>query len=329
MSGLRRILSIDGGGIKGVLPASFLAQIEQVTGERVVDHFDLIAGTSTGGIIAMGLALGLPASAILDFYRDFGPQIFGLLSRSAWASRVDGLMRTMRRAVAPKHPAKPLREALERVFGDRCIGECLTRVIVPAYHGDRRSVYVFKTSHHPRFEFDYREKIVDALLATAAAPTYLPPHQTSSGAVLIDGGVWANNPAGMAAVEAVGVLGWKPSETRLLSLGCGDEITIPNISGGIISLGLGALDLLMQGQAVGSLGSAKILLGPENIIRIDPSVPKGQFRLDDATMIDRLAGIGAACAREALPELRKVFLSSPREEFVPHRRVVSKEKCYA
>ncbi len=77
MTGIKRILSIDGGGIKGALPAGFLAQVEEATGERIVDHFDLIVGTSTGGIIAIGLGLGVSASEILSLFRQDGPVIFG------------------------------------------------------------------------------------------------------------------------------------------------------------------------------------------------------------------------------------------------------------
>ena len=73
----RRILSIDGGGIKGVFPASFLATVENSIEGQLADYFDLIVGTSTGGIIALGLGLGLSASDILRFYEDSGPEIFG------------------------------------------------------------------------------------------------------------------------------------------------------------------------------------------------------------------------------------------------------------
>src|SRR6267378_3845802 len=129
---MRRILTIDGGGLKGALPAAFLAEIEEATGKRIVDHFDPITGTSTGGIIAIGLGLGIPARTILDFYVNEGPAVF---------------------------------------------------------RQDR-----------PRLS------AVDAALATAAAPTYLPQHEMENYIGLIDGGVWANNPCGLAAVEAAAVL---------------------------------------------------------------------------------------------------------------------------
>jgi patatin-like phospholipase/acyl hydrolase len=235
----RRILSIDGGGIKGALPIGFLARVEEVTGERIVDHFDLIAGTSTGGIIAIGLGLGLPASDILAFYRNDGAEVFDDNDTSnmpRWRDRLRARcrnalgrgVRRVRQVVAPKHSPKRLREALERVFGKKMLGESVTRLVIPAYHPDRRTVYVFKTSHHQRFEVDHRTSAVDVALATAAAPTYFPAHRVPSGACLVDGGIWANNPTGLAVVEAIGVLGWDRSNLRVLSLGCTDEVLIPD-----------------------------------------------------------------------------------------------------
>ena len=84
-------------------------------------------------------------------------------------------------------------------------------------------VYIHKTAHHPRFERDYRERVVDVALATAAAPTYFPTHRSAAGLPLIDGGMWANNPTGLATVEAIGVLGWERTSLRVLSLGCTEE----------------------------------------------------------------------------------------------------------
>jgi hypothetical protein len=322
MSSIRRILAIDGGGIKGAMPAAFLAQIEEVTGERVVDHFDLIAGTSTGGIIALGLALGLPAREILEFYKSHGPAIFAQQQENRFARFAAKCGRGLRWFCAgPKYSAEPLRRALTDAVGTRRIGECSTRVIIPAYQADRRAVYVFKTAHHPRFEFDYKIKAVDVLMATAAAPTFLPTHETDHGIRLIDGGIWANNPAGMAAVEAIGVLGWDPGSTRMLSLGCCQQVAVPKSDRGAIRLAFDMVDLFMQGQSVSSTGTAKILLTPDNFHRIDPPFPKNFFTLDGVAKISELAGIGASCAREELPMIRKEFLFDKREAFEPCRRL--------
>lgn len=334
MHSAKRILAIDGGGIKGALPIGFLARVEEVTGERIVDHFDLIAGTSTGGIIALGLGLGLSAADILAFYRNDGAEIFGEINTRnipRWYGRVLAHCwntvgrgaRQVRQVTRPKHSSARLRQALERVFGQKVLGESLARLVIPAYHPDRRTVYVFKTSHHERLEVDHRTLAVDAALATAAAPTYFPAHRAPSGACLVDGGIWANNPTGMAVVEAIGVLGWDRSSLKVLSLGCTDEVFIPDPDTGLLQLGSGAVDLLMQGQAFGSLGTAKILIGELNLHRISPTVPRGLFGLDDVTKVDRLAGMGAECAREALPMLRREFLAQHRDPFIPFHGVRS------
>jgi uncharacterized protein len=238
---VRRVLSIDGGGIKGALPASFLAMIEKSTGERIVDHFDLIAGTSTGGIIALGLGLGFSASAILDFYANEGPKIFSTFG--AFAS-----LRQLRRA---KYDPDPLRDALNCILGERLLGESETRLIIPAFDSTLGTVWVFKTSHHPRLEIDHRVKAIDVAMATAAAPTYFPAHQTEAGAVLVDGGVWANNPVGIAVVETTAVLGWPPDQVRVLSLGCTSVPLDVPANAGYLTHNLGILDLLFQGQSAG------------------------------------------------------------------------------
>lgn len=328
MSNIKRILSIDGGGIKGACPVGFLDQVETITGQRIVDHFDLIVGTSTGGIIALGLGLGLPASRLQSFYRDDGPQVFGELAvagKAGWLARtvvkvsnpLGRVGRRMRRVVAPKHDPRMLRAALERAFQGQLLGESLTRLVVPAYHPDLQSVYVFKTSHHPRLELDHLRPATDVALATAAAPTYFPAHTLEGGTALIDGGIWANNPVGLAVVEAIGVLEWDRAALKVLSLGCTEEVYVPGSRTGIAQLNAGAIELFMHGQSKSALGTAKILAGAENFHRISPAVPRGRFSLDGVEHIPELIGMGAACAREALPMLRKEFITHAREEFIP------------
>jgi patatin-like phospholipase/acyl hydrolase len=122
-----RILSLDGGGIKGAFSASVLAQLEQDTGHRVAKHFDLITGTSTGGIIAIGLGLGISAREIRDFYAERGPTIF---PGTSLVQRARAILRWLR---APKHSHTVLRAALEEVFGSRRFGESKCRLVIPTY----------------------------------------------------------------------------------------------------------------------------------------------------------------------------------------------------
>ncbi len=311
----RRILAIDGGGIKGVFPASFLAAVEDAIGDRIGNYFDLIVGTSTGGIIALGLGLGLSAQDILAFYEESGPEIFG----------GNRLVKTVRWLGVSKYSDRPLKEALESVFGDRRLGESANRLVVPSLNLENGEVYIYKTAHNPRFERDYKEKAVDVALATAAAPTYFPTHRSAAGTPLVDGGVWANNPTGMATVEAVGVLGWPAESLRVLSLGC----TVEPLGIGkarVAAMGAGywmtrLVSLFTTAQSFASLGTAYVLAGHEAVLRVDPSVPPGRFGLDSHKEIASLKGLGSAEARKALPKVRRMFVDEGLvEQFTPYKR---------
>jgi patatin-like phospholipase/acyl hydrolase len=144
---VKHILSIDGGSLKGALPAAFLAEIEEATGKRIVDHFDLIAGTSTGGIIAIGLGLGVPARTILDFYINEGPAVFRQDRPQLWA--VEKLYRAARRLWRAKYAPDRLKSALSSILGDARIGDSKARLLIPAYDSNRRAVHVIKTAHIP------------------------------------------------------------------------------------------------------------------------------------------------------------------------------------
>ena len=326
MHNRRRILSLDGGGIKGVLAAGFLEAVEDATGKRIAEHFDLITGTSTGGIIALGLGLGMSAREIVQFYVNEGPRIFAqpnVLDNPGFVSRLLASLNSARREgqqiVLPKYDAGGLRHALERAFQSRRLGDSKVRLVVPAYHADKEDVYVFKTRHHERLQVDWKESAVDVALATAAAPTFFRAHAMPSGSPLIDGGIWANNPAGLAAVEARTVLGWKDEELFILSLGCTEEIIDIPINAGYKDLLFKSTALFMQGQSRASTGTAMLLSGHSEaaprFFRYQPKVPTGKFKLDRVEMISRLRGLGHACAREALPMLQKNFLEEKTQPF--------------
>jgi patatin-like phospholipase/acyl hydrolase len=217
-----RILSLDGSGIRGVFPAAFLARLEEHLEHPIGRYFDLIAGTSTGGIIAIGLGLGLSAGDILKLYVEQGPAIFDQ-EHGAVENWVRQKLRGMAHLFVTKHSSEPLRHALEGVLGRRKIGESRTRLVIPAWHPVLERVYIYKTAHHPRLETDYKQPAIDAAMATAAAPTFLKPHMTESAVELVDGGVWANNPIGVAAIEAIGMLGWPGDRLKILSIGTINE----------------------------------------------------------------------------------------------------------
>ncbi|OGS11996.1 MAG: hypothetical protein A2234_05065 [Elusimicrobia bacterium RIFOXYA2_FULL_58_8] len=312
---IRRILSLDGGGIKGVFPAAFLANIEEQIEAPIGKYFDLIVGTSTGGILALGLGLGYSAKELLKFYEDLGPKVF--------TSSLP--MKLLRRLGFPKYSPAPLRRALANKFGKRKLGESSTRLMIPSMNMDSGEVHVFKTAHHPRLERDYKESVVEVAMATAAAPTYFPPHMSSSGIPFIDGGMWANSPVGFAVVEAIGVLGWERTTLEVLSLGCTATPFNQQLSW---SLGSGELfwarktsHTFMSGQESGSIGIAKLLAGEEHIHRYNPIVAGGKFSLDGIKGIPTLKGFGSSEARKALPKIKPLFFAEPTEPFSPFHRL--------
>ncbi len=317
----RRILCIDGGGILGTFPAAFLAGLEQhLQGRSIGSYFDLIAGTSTGGIIAIGLAMGLRACELLDLYEKQGPEIFGQ-GRGLIADFVFDKLRLGRALVMNKHDSGPLRKVLEDKLGGKRIGDARTRMLIPSWNPVRRSVYIYKTAHHQRLRNDYMSSVVDAALATAAAPTYFRHHLTQDAVGLTDGGTWANNPIALAVVEAITLLGWPRDSLHILSLGCLEETYTVRKWAGVGTLGAKVIKLFMDGQSHGAMGIAKLLTGHEHertaIHRINHAVPYRAYKMDDTRVIQDLKGLGFSLARDRQPVLDPVFFSQPAEAFVP------------
>lgn len=308
---VRRILTIDGGGIKGAFPASFLATLEKVLDRPIGEYFDLIAGTSTGGIIALGLGLGFSAQDLSQFYADLGSQIFN-------GNRWRLALRQIRRA---KYTQEPLRRALESKFAGKKIGDSKVRLVIPSMNVDTGKVYIYKTAHHPHLETDYKKEALEAALATTAAPTFFPTHLADSGVPLIDGGMWANNPAGLAVVEAIGILDWSKEDLRVLSVGCTappfDLGDTRRSDRGIAQYARRIADVFMAGQSSASLGTTYVLAGHKNVYRYNPVVPEGRFSLDSIDGLSCLRGLGESEAREALPHLKPVFFREPAEAFRP------------
>lgn len=319
-----RILSLDGGGIRGVFPAAFLARLEEHLENPIGRYFDLIAGTSTGGIIAIGLGLGLSAKAILDLYVEQGPAIFGQ-GRGVVQDWVRQKARGLKHLVTTKHSSDPLRSALHGVIGKRKLGESRTRLIIPAWHPVLERVYIYKTAHHPRLETDFKQPAVDAAMATAAAPTFLKPHLTEFAVELVDGGVWANNPIGVAAIEAVGMLGWPADRLKILSIGTINEPgRLPTLRGKL-PMATSVTRLFMAGQAHSALGTAKIITGDLHerraIWRIDQTAPEGRYTMDNTARIAEMRDRAFAEAREQLPELRRHFFFALASEFSPFHKI--------
>lgn len=197
--------------MKGLVPALVLAAFEASTGQAVAGHFDLIAGTSTGGILALGLAAGIPAVRMAEFYLERGPAIFSQTLKQRLKS-LGGIADEL-------YDAGELEVALSDVFGDRLLSSTNTRAMAVAYDIEAREVVLF-TSWGGRD--DYR--LADVGRATSAAPTFFEPFAITSlsGRVTpcIDGGVVANNPARLALLAAMG-MDSRLDGFALISLGTG------------------------------------------------------------------------------------------------------------
>lgn len=307
-----QILSLDGGGLRGMFSAALLAHFEEDHGTRVVDHFDLIAGTSTGGIIAMGLGLGMTPRQIVDFYIDHGPSIF----------RDHGGLRGARHWIRSKYSASPLEEALVTALGERTFGESTKRLVITSYNLDASDTYLFRTPHLPHLKRDWRERAVDVALATTAAPTYFPA-MSLRGARLIDGGILANNPAMVAVAEAVGPLGLPLHSVKMCSIGTMTDK--PKRSrlltrGGRLAWAAAAAPVLMRAQSDGVTKQTRHLLGKENVLRIDAAVPTGALKLDKVDS-DYLIGLASHVSRDGAPEFYRKFLEHRASPYIPHHPI--------
>lgn len=195
-----QILSIDGGGIKGLYSAVILADFEERYGQ-LYKHFNLICGTSTGGIIALALAVGIPAREIVNLYVEHGPIIF------PYKSRIGRLIAYWKQLIIKsKYDDEKLKSALKHVFGNKRIKDCKTNVLIPTSNITEGKSCIIKTDHADELGRDSNHLLVDVALATAAAPTYFPiqkiPTMPNPDDQFVDGGLFANNPSLYGIQEA-------------------------------------------------------------------------------------------------------------------------------
>lgn len=290
-----RILALDGGGIKGAYTASVLAALEEHLGVPVSKHFDLITGTSTGGIIALGLGLGMSAAEIRDFYKTSGTTIFPMTRFLGRATRA------IRHFFKPKHSQDVLRKQLEKAFYPggvvRKLHESQSRLVIPAYSSENGACHVFRTPHGKFLVQDALTPIAEVAIATAAAPTYFSAARIENKSATLsyfDGGVWANCPAMAGIVEAVCYLDVSLDRIDVLSIGTTDSPFNVHAfkKSGILGWGRNLISLLMNAQVSSSIEHAKNLVGEAGFMRIDDEVAKNDFSLDNSGEIEKLIALG-------------------------------------
>jgi patatin-like phospholipase/acyl hydrolase len=290
-----RILSIDGGGIRGIIPALILAETEQRAKRPISKMFDLVAGTSTGGILAVGLTMPgtkrKPKYSALDLvslYEEEGDDIF---HRSKWHQ-----IRAIGNLAEEKYPSEGIEGVLAARFGKAWLSEVLTHVLVTAYDIELRQPHFFKSDRAKKKpERDFL--LAHVARATSAAPTYFEPAKIPSRAggdpvALVDGGVFANNPAACALVEAICTRGAELSDMTFLSLGTG-ELTRPIMyeeakGWGLAKWAQPILSVVFDGvsdtvdfqvKSLLELPSAK----PNSYLRIQVPLHEGNDDMDDAS----------------------------------------------
>lgn len=273
-----RILSIDGGGICGILPAAYLSELEKrfLDGDSIGRRFDMIAGTSTGGIIALGLGADFRAGDILKLYTDRGGVIF---PPGNMASRIS---RRLRHFVRYIYDEMALETELRKVFGDRVFGDASTRLVIPSFEGRYGEPWIYKTPHHPDYKKDRHEHMVRVAMATAAAPTYFRAFENNH-YTFVDGGIWANNPIMNAIVDALTCYELDRRQIQVLSLGCGE--TVHRVTAKMAVAGFwgwrGAIKAAIRAQSKNALGQAFLLLGKDNVMRIDAPESEKAIAMDD------------------------------------------------
>lgn len=278
-----RILTIDGGGIRGVFPAHILKKISTQLGGNLGDRFGLIAGTSTGSIIAAATALGISSETVIELYREQGPKLF-TPRKTFWPNY-------LRQGFTSSYDHECLGRVLEGVFQKRKLKDVPRPLIIPATDIGNGGVHVFKSVYSPDFVRDPEVPVWQAVLASCSAPTYFDPLKLDP-YHLADGGLWANNPTLVAFVDAQRRLKISPSDIKILSIGTGHSKvaygTAYREKWGLLNgwQGRRFIDFLLSLQAQSTHNTMGLLLG-KRLLRLNFESDK-ELPLDDVSCIDDL-----------------------------------------
>lgn len=282
------VLSIDGGGIRGVIAAVWAHRLETLLGRPLYHHFDLFAGTSTGAILAAGLSQGKSAEECLNLYRVHGDTVFPLTAKRFWsrAKRLftDGVS-------SPRYKADGLVSVCQAVFGEEPLLSSLKKpTLITSYNLLNRRAQILK-SH----KAEHRDiPLWSAVTASCSAPTYFPAHIVRVGLAdlpLIDGGVVATNPSGCAVGEAIRIARDSQSEVTaddivLVSLGTGQTTRTISIdeamSWGPLEWAPSIVDVVCDGGCDAVSYVAKYLLTPDNYFRLQTRLDHASDDMDNA-----------------------------------------------
>lgn len=304
-----RILSLDGGGLRGAYGAALLARIEELTGKSIVSHFDLITGTSTGGLLALGLALGHSASRLLEFYRTKGPLIFARRPFRYLASYL----------ACARYSPIPLRDALIEFFGeDTLLSSARCRVVIPSFDADSGRTVCFKTRHHEDLRVDHGRRVWEIGMATSAAPFFFPPYRSSWGTRYVDGGIWANRPLIVGLMEALKFLKVPREKIQVLAIGtAGAGFRLPRRtpeSGWRWAWGGRLFSMLITATECAAGYQSRFLVSSDQIMTVDERAAT-PIALDDHRCLEELRGRGEEAAKNWLGQIQSRFLRERAQPF--------------
>ncbi|RXJ94650.1 hypothetical protein CRV00_06900 [Malaciobacter molluscorum] len=313
-----KVLSLDGGGVRGYLSALILRNIEEYLNnennedKNIGQRFDLIVGTSTGGVIALALASGKSAKEIVDFYDKHMYKIFNkcfIEFSEKWyipdcIIKIINTILSSKDLFFPTYSNENLKIAGEELFGDLTLEDVKTEVCITSVNLNDAKPRLHKSKYFNRNVNRLKEKLVDIALFSSAAPTFFKAHSGKFSEKLIDGGICANNPSMIAITDAIQILKQKKSSEKnkdllskvvMLSIGTGEQGHIPYKSkdlenAGKINWAKPISEILMSSQSSLIEYQTKFLLSSENYLRINPLI-KESMKLDDVEKINNLKNL--------------------------------------
>ena len=279
------ILSVDGGGTRGIYAAQILAKVEDALGLAVRDCFHLLAGTSTGSIIVGAAAMGIPLSEVVGLFERESPRIFG---KARFPARISVFWRS-------RYSRQTLERVLQEYLPQAALRDVSTPLMITSADISTGGVHVFKSRYlgdlGEPYERDGDVLLEEAILASCAAPTYFDPKSVGP-YLLTDGGLWANNPSIIALTEAISKFKKEVGDVRVLSVGTGHTTTMytkRSFWGLLTGWGgnkLVSYTLGLQSQA--STNMAKLILG-DRYLRLDPEIDS--WELDDTEHLGNLKAL--------------------------------------
>jgi predicted patatin/cPLA2 family phospholipase len=326
-----QILSLDGGGLKGLFSASVIETLEEQIGHSISKHFDIITGTSTGGLIALGLGIGKSGDEIVKFYQNHGPKIFP-------NKGIQRFLRFFRGWFFNKYSNHYLEETLHKLFSiegktdEPILGESLKRLIIPTFYAASSQPRLLKTPHDKRYRSDWRLPMWAVAMATSAAPTYLPSFRFN-GNTYLDGGLWANNPSLVGVIEAL-EMGAKIENIRVLNISTTSSnsdclvfnspflpIKAPYGRLGKLPWATKILTIMMQANSYSTTYMyLRQMLSEGNLAVIDDQINLGHAALDDINY-DEFYTRGKSAGEQAKNSINNYFEHNAAE-YIPSKEAM-------